>query len=124
MLAGLVYLASGILTQHFSNEMLPARGDLSWRSLRDGVGDHLRLKRPVDDGSYNLVQRLSYLCVVFVLFPLTILTGFAMSPAITSVVPSLVTVWGGQQSARTIHFVLADLLTLFVLVHVPLVLYP
>jgi thiosulfate reductase cytochrome b subunit len=74
--------------------MLPARGDLSWRSLRDGVGDHLRLKRPVDDGSYNLVQRLSYLCVVFVLFPLTILTGFAMSPAITSVVPSLVTVLG------------------------------
>jgi thiosulfate reductase cytochrome b subunit len=103
--------------------MLPAGRDLSWRSFRAGVVDHLRLKRPVDDGSYNLVQRLSYLCVVFVLFPLTIMTGFAMSPAITSVFPWLVTVWGGQQSARTIHFVLADLLTLFVLVHVAMVIY-
>jgi thiosulfate reductase cytochrome b subunit len=123
VLAGLVYLVSGILTQHFRNEMLPARGDLSWRSLRSGVLDHLRLKRPVDDGSYNLVQRLSYLVVVFVLFPLTLLTGFAMSPAVTAVFPSLVTVWGGHQSARTIHFVLADLMTLFVLVHVAMVIY-
>jgi thiosulfate reductase cytochrome b subunit len=123
VLTGLVYLVSGILTQHFRNEMLPARGDLSWRSLRNGVVDHLRFKRPVEDGSYNLVQRVSYLVVVFVLFPLTILTGFAMSPAITSVFPSLVTVWGGQQSARTIHFVLADLLTLFVFVHVAMVVY-
>jgi thiosulfate reductase cytochrome b subunit len=123
VLTGLVYLVSGILTQHFRNEMLPARRDLSWRSFRAGVVDHLRLKRPVDDGSYNLVQRLSYLCVVFVLFPLTIMTGFGMSPAITSVFPSLVTVWGGHQSARTIHFVLADLLTLFVLVHVAMVIY-
>jgi thiosulfate reductase cytochrome b subunit len=58
-----------------------------------------------------------------VLFPLTIMTGFAMSPAITSVFPWLVTVWGGHQSARTIHFVLADLLTLFVFVHVAMVVY-
>jgi thiosulfate reductase cytochrome b subunit len=60
---------------------------------------------------------------VFVLFPLTIMTGFAMSPAITSVSPWLVTVWGGHQSARTIHFVLADLLTAFVFVHVAMVIY-
>jgi thiosulfate reductase cytochrome b subunit len=122
VLTGLVYLVSGIFTQHFRNEMLPARGDLSWRSFRSGLLDHLRFKRPVEDGSYNLVQRLSYLGVVFVLFPLTIMTGFAMSPAITSVFPWLV-IWGGQQSARTIHFVLADLLTLFVLVHVAMVIY-
>lgn len=123
VLTGLVYLVSGILTQHFRNEMLPARRDLSWRSFRAGVVHHLRLKRPVDDGSYNLVQRLSYLGVIFVLFPLTIMSGFAMSPAITSVFPSLVTVFGGHQSARTIHFVLADVLTLFVLVHVAMVIY-
>jgi thiosulfate reductase cytochrome b subunit len=48
-------------------------------------------------------------------------TGFAMSPAITSVLPFLVTIPGGQQSARTIHFVVANLLVLFVIVHITMV---
>jgi thiosulfate reductase cytochrome b subunit len=123
VLTGVVYVVSGILTQHFRSDLLPAKGDLSAGSLRSGVMDHLRLRRPVEEESYNLVQRLSYLVVVFVLFPLTIWTGFAMSPAITSVYPWLVTFWGGQQSARTIHFALADLLTLFVAVHVAMIVY-
>ena len=54
--------------------------------------------------SYNVLQRLTYLLVIFVLFPLVIWTGLAMSPAIASAIPAAVTVLGGQQSARTIHF--------------------
>jgi len=71
--------------------------------------------------AYNPLQRLTYLAVIFVLLPLTIWTGFAMSPAIVSAFPALVTVLGGQQSARTIHFFAADLLVLFLLVHPPMV---
>ena len=59
--------------------------------------------------------------VVFVLFPLMIVTGLAMSPAITSVFPALVNVFGGQQSARTIHFGLFVALILFLIVHVLMV---
>lgn len=70
---------------------------------------------------YNPVQRMMYLGVVFILFPMMIWTGFAMSPAITSVLPFLVTIPGGQQSARTIHFVVANLLVLFVIVHITMV---
>jgi thiosulfate reductase cytochrome b subunit len=59
--------------------------------------------------------------VVFVVFPLIILTGFAMSPALTSVMPMLVIAWGGQQSARTMHFVFAAVLLLFVVLHVVMI---
>ena len=70
---------------------------------------------------YNVVQRITYATVVFMLFPLMIWTGLAMSPGVTSVAPVLVTSAGGQQSARTIHFIAAALLTLFVVVHVAMV---
>lgn len=70
---------------------------------------------------YNPLQRLTYLLVIFVLFPLVIWTGLAMSPGIVSAVPAAVTVWGGQQSARTIHFFLSVLLLGFLLVHVTMV---
>jgi thiosulfate reductase cytochrome b subunit len=71
--------------------------------------------------SYNRLQRAAYLTVIFVLFPMAIWTGLAMSPAVTSVFPALVTVLGGHQSARTIHFFVAIALVLFVLLHIAMV---
>jgi thiosulfate reductase cytochrome b subunit len=71
--------------------------------------------------TYNILQRLAYTGVVFVLFPLMIWSGLAMSPAITSVIPAAVTVLGGQQSARTIHFFVAIALVLFLVGHVLMV---
>jgi thiosulfate reductase cytochrome b subunit len=68
-----------------------------------------------------VLQRLTYLFVIFVLFPLVIWTGLAMSPAFVSAVPAAVTVFGGQQSARTIHFFVSLALLLFLLVHVVMV---
>ena len=70
---------------------------------------------------YSLPQRLTYLSVTLVLAPLTVWSGLAMSPALTSVYPSIVTVFGGQQSARTLHFFAADILVLFLLVHITMV---
>lgn len=71
--------------------------------------------------TYNVLQRLTYLIVIVLLFPLTIWTGLAMSPAITSVFPVLVTGLGGQQSARTIHFFTAGGLVLFLIGHITMV---
>jgi len=121
VLTGLIYALSGLLTQHFRSQLLPASEDLSWRLLKTSMLDHLCFRRPVEQHAYNILQRLSYLAVIFLIFPVTILTGLAMSPVITSVVPQTVTVFGGQQSARTIHFFLADLLFLFLLVHIAMV---
>jgi thiosulfate reductase cytochrome b subunit len=70
---------------------------------------------------YNVLQRLTYLFVIFVLFPLVIWTGLAMSPGIASAFPSSVAILGGQQSARTIHFFVSVFLLLFFLVHIAMV---
>jgi thiosulfate reductase cytochrome b subunit len=120
---GLVYAIFGILTRHFRHNLLPAKADLAWSSIGREVANHLRFKRPGIEASlaYNLLQRLTYVVVVFVVLPLMIWTGFAMSPSIVSVLPGLVTVLGGQQSARTIHFFAADFLVLFLVVHIAMV---
>jgi thiosulfate reductase cytochrome b subunit len=123
ILAGLLYAVSGILTQHFRAHLLPSSADLSWRLLRTSVLDHLRFKHPVEETSYNVLQRLSYLAVIFLFFPMIIITGLAMSPVITSVIPQIVTIFGGHQTARTVHFFLADLLILFLLVHIAMVIH-
>ena len=103
--------------------MLPRRADLSWRAFSIAIANHLRFKRPsqAEAWSYNVLQRLTYLFVIFFLFPLVIWTGLAMSPAFVSAVPATVTVLGGQQSARTIHFFVSLFLLLFLLVHVVMV---
>jgi thiosulfate reductase cytochrome b subunit len=120
---GVVYLLAGLFTRHFSRNLLPGRTDLSWESIWRSILVDLRLKRPTEEESrtYNVLQRLAYLVTVFVLFPLIVLSGLAMSPAIASVFPALVNGFGGQQSARTIHFFVACLLVLFLFVHVVMV---
>lgn len=123
VLTGLVYLLSGFLTQHFSKDLLPSSADLAPRALWRMVRMDLRWSEPAEEEmpGYNSLQRLAYLAVVFALFPLMVLSGLAMSPAIASVVPQLVEAFGGQQSARTVHFFVACLLVLFVIAHVAMV---
>jgi thiosulfate reductase cytochrome b subunit len=123
VLTGLLYGIFGFLTGHFRKNLLPERADLSWRRLSASIGSHLRFERPgeTEAWSYNVLQRLSYLFVIFVLFPLAIWTGLAMSPAFGSAFPATVTLLGGQQSARTIHFFVSLALVLFLLVHVVMV---
>lgn len=123
VLTGLLYALSGLFSQHFRNDLLPSAGQLSWKSLSSELANHLRFKKPPAEEahSYNVLQRLSYLTVIFLFFPVLIWTGMAMSPAVTSVFPFFVTWSLGFESARTIHFFTANLLVLFVLVHVGMV---
>ena len=123
VLTGLLYAIFGFVTGHFRRNLLPGRADLSWRRLSASIASHLRFERPgeAEALSYNVLQRLSYLFVIFVLFPLVIWTGVAMSPAFVSAFPAIVTLLGGQQSARTIHFFVSLALVLFLFVHVVMV---
>ena len=123
VLTGMLYAVSSLFTRHFQEHLLPASGDLSWRALSNVVANHLRFKRPDDTEawSYNVLQRLTYLFVIVVLFPLAIWTGLAMSPAVASAFPAAVTAFGGQQSARTIHFFVSVFLVLFLVVHIGMV---
>jgi thiosulfate reductase cytochrome b subunit len=120
VLTGLTYVAGGFVTRHFRKDLLPAAADLHWNRIMSVVSDHVRWKRPGADAawSYNVVQRLTYLAVVFVLFPGILWTGLGMSFGITSVFPILATAIGGHQSARTLHFVFVVLLMLFAVVHI------
>jgi thiosulfate reductase cytochrome b subunit len=117
---GLLYVLFGLVTRHFGKNLLPTRADLSPRALWKSLLDHLPFRRqdPADELSYNVLQRIAYVVVIFVAFPLMIWTGLAMSPAVTSAFPFTVTVFGGQQSARTLHFFATVFLVLFLLVHV------
>ncbi|HKN59786.1 MAG TPA: cytochrome b/b6 domain-containing protein [Candidatus Acidoferrales bacterium] len=123
ILTGLLYAISGFFTGHFRKNLLPGKADLSWRTLSTAIAGHLRFARPseTEAWSYNVLQRLSYLLVIFVLFPLVVWTGLAMSPAFVSAFPATVNVLGGQQSARTLHFFVSLALVLFLLVHVAMV---
>jgi thiosulfate reductase cytochrome b subunit len=123
VLTGLLYVISAFFTGHLRKDLLPGKSDLSWRSFSNTIASHLRFARPseAEAWSYNVLQRLSYLFVIFVLFPLIIWTGLAMSPAFVSAFPVTVTSLGGQQSARTIHFFVTIALVLFLLVHVVMI---
>jgi thiosulfate reductase cytochrome b subunit len=117
VLAGVAYLLGGFVTLHFRNDLVPAKADLRWRPIVHVISEHLRWKRADDTWTYNVVQRLTYLAVIFVIFPAIILTGLAMSFGVTSLFPILATGVGGHQSARTLHFVFAGLLVIFLIVH-------
>ena len=120
VLTGLLYVISSLFSGHLRRNLLPGGADLSWRSFSTAIADHLRFKPPSEEEtwSYNLLQRLTYLLVIFILFPLVIWTGLAMSPAIASVFPGAVSVLGGQQSARTLHFFVTVFLVFFLLIHI------
>jgi len=123
VLTGLLYVISAVFTGHLRKNLLPCKGDVSWRAISAVAAKSLLLRRPseAEAWSYNALQRLSYLFVIFVLFPLVIWTGLAMSPAFVAAVPVSVELLGGQQSARTIHFFVSVALALFLVVHVAMV---
>lgn len=123
VLTGLVYVGIGLFRGHFRRDLFPMRSDLSGKRVMASVREHLRFQRPGPDEvwSYNVLQRLAYLGIIFVGFPLIVWTGLAMSPSFVSAFPAAVNVLGGQQSARTLHFLLTGALVLFLLVHILMV---
>jgi thiosulfate reductase cytochrome b subunit len=122
VLNGLAYLAYSFLSGHVRRDLAPSGDEL--RDVPRSLWEHLRLHFPKGEAAkrYNVLQKLAYLAVIFVLLPLTILSGLTMSPAMDAAFPFLLDFFGGRQSARTVHFLCATGIVLFVLVHVVMVL--
>ncbi|MFZ3007740.1 MAG: cytochrome b/b6 domain-containing protein [Phenylobacterium sp.] len=120
VLNGALYLATGLLSRRLQRELVPRRDQLA--HIGQALGDHLRLRfaRGEDARRYNVLQKLTYLPVVFGLLPLMVLTGLAMSPAVDARL-HLAMILGGRQTARTLHFLCASGLVGFVVVHVAMV---
>lgn len=115
----LVWFVSGLINGHVRRDLLPGSDDL--KRLPQDLRDHARL-RFHHTRRYNTLQKLSYFVVLFVLLPLMILTGLTMSPGGNSVLPFLLDLFGGRQSARTIHFVTMLVIIAFFVIHILMVL--
>jgi thiosulfate reductase cytochrome b subunit len=123
VLPGAVYLLNGIFGGHFRSHIWPRARELAPHLVWRDVVDHLRMRIPRARGGpqYGLLQKCAYSFVVFVAAPLTLATGLTMSPAVTAAFPILLKVFGGYQSARTIHFFAFVALVLFAIAHVVMV---
>jgi thiosulfate reductase cytochrome b subunit len=123
VLTGLVYGIAGLVSGHFRKDLVPGRAERSWRAFREVMARYARRAPPgaEDARSYNVAQKVAYLGVLFVLFPLVIWTGLALSPSFNSAFPFWVNVLGGRQSARTLHFFVSGALVVFLVVHVAMV---
>ena len=121
---GAVYLAGGVISRHFRRDLLPTKAELAPAHLAQEVVDHAKLNFPKGEAArrYNVLQKLTYLGVAFVLLPMMVLTGLTMSPGLDSAFHVLLDVFGGRPSARSLHFICASLLVAFVVVHVVMVL--
>lgn len=115
---GITFVTYSIVSRHLQRDLIARRQDL--RSIGRSVVDHLRFRHPTGEASkhYNVLQKFTYLGVIFFLLPLMILMGLGMSPALDALYSGWVDLFFGRQFIRTIHFVVAWALVLFVIVHV------
>ncbi|SEI73719.1 Ni/Fe-hydrogenase, b-type cytochrome subunit [Sphingomonas sp. OV641] len=119
----LAYMVVSLLNRHFARDLRVRRRELSRVHLLADLRAHLSLRfhDPAHPTAYNIFQKLSYVAVIFVLLPLVILSGIALSPGMNAGFPWLLDLFGGRQSARSIHFLCMVGLALFTLVHLTLV---
>ncbi|MGH6865239.1 MAG: cytochrome b/b6 domain-containing protein [Methyloceanibacter sp.] len=122
LLNGLAYLAWSLGSGHLRRDLAPSGHELKY--IGGSIKKHLKLEFPKDEEAkrYNVLQKLSYLFVALILLPLMLLTGLGMSPGMDAAFPLLLDVLGGRQTARTIHFVAASGIVIFVVVHIVMVL--
>ncbi|MEP7383285.1 MAG: cytochrome b/b6 domain-containing protein [Gemmatimonadota bacterium] len=119
LINGFIYVGWNLYTKHFRNRMMPARDELTGAHLGAEVRGHFRwrARRAAPGPAYSTLQKSSYLLLIFVFVPFMILTGVAQSPGYTAAMPVLLDLFGGRQSARTLHTIATVVLVLFVVVH-------
>jgi Ni/Fe-hydrogenase b-type cytochrome subunit len=117
------FMIASLINRHFQRDLRVRAGEVAPRHLWDDVKAHLafRFHDPDKPGAYNTLQKLAYVIAIFVLIPLMIFTGLTMSPGMDAAWPWLLDVFGGRQSARSIHFICAAAIFAFVVVHLALV---
>lgn len=119
----LAFMIVSLLNRHFQRDLRVRRRDIGAGHLLADVRAHLALRfhDPEAPGEYNALQKLSYVVVIFVALPLVILTGLALSPGMNAAWPWLLDVFGGRQSARSLHFIAMVVIAVFTIVHLALV---
>jgi len=119
----LLFLITSLINRHAQWDLAPTSDEMRPRHLWYDIREHARLRFPTGDAAlrYNILQKLSYVAVIFVLLPLMVLTGLAMSPAMDAAWPWLLDIFVGRQSARSIHFICAMTLLAFILIHLLMV---
>jgi thiosulfate reductase cytochrome b subunit len=115
---GLIFTAYAFASRHITRDLVPTGKD--WRDIGKSVKDHLIFRRPTGDEAkrYNVIQKLTYAGILLVVAPLIVFTGLAMSPTIDTAFPWLLTVFGGRQAARTIHFIACFSFVGFIVIHI------
>jgi thiosulfate reductase cytochrome b subunit len=115
---GLIFTAYALVSRHAARDLTPTGKD--WRGIGKSLREHLTLRHPVGEEAkrYNVLQKLAYATILFIVAPLIVLTGLAMSPTIDTAFPWLLTIFGGRQAARTIHFLACFSFVGFIVVHV------
>ncbi|QDX26931.1 DUF4405 domain-containing protein [Sphingomonas suaedae] len=118
------HMIAGLVNRHIQRDLTLTRSEVAPRHLWQEVKDHARLRFPTGKAalSYNVIQKMTYIAVLFVLFPLMIVSGLSMSPGFNAVMHWPMDLVGGRASMRSIHFVTAGLIALFIVVHLLLVL--
>ena len=119
-----LYMITSFINRHAQRDLAPTCDEVKPRHIWHNIREHARLRFPAGDAAlrYNILQKLSYVAVIFVLLPLMVLTGLAMSPAMDAAWPWLLDLFQGRQSARSIHFIGAMALLAFIVVHLVMVL--
>lgn len=119
----LLFLVTSLINRHVQRDLTPSRQEVKPSHIWHDIREHARLRFPVGEAalSYNILQKLSYFAVIFLLLPAMLLTGLAMSPSMDAACPWLLDLFAGRQSARSIHFICAMALLAFILVHLIMV---
>ena len=117
--SGLLYLVVGFISRHIPRDLVPTRSELA--HLGGSIVEHAKLRFP-KVRRYNVLQNITYLVMIFGVLPLMLFTGLTMSPGMDTQFSGLLALFGGRQSARTIHFICAWTIVAFTILHVVLVL--
>ena len=117
----LLFMIASLINRHFRQDIVTSRRDWRWSVIREDIVAHLKFDFDHGEGKYNFLQKLAYGVVLFVLLPLMIFSGIAISPGLEPTSEPLLVLFGGHQTARSIHFLTAWGLFAFLLLHVALV---
>lgn len=120
---GLLFWMVSFVNRHVQRDLAPTAKELRPSHVWQDIKDHARLHFPTGEAArdYNILQKISYVAVIFLFLPLMVLTGLTMSPGMDAAWPWLPELFGGRQSARSIHFITAMLILGFIIVHLVMV---
>jgi Ni/Fe-hydrogenase b-type cytochrome subunit len=124
VISAILFVLYGLISKHIQRDLALKSEEMKPSHLWHDIKQHARLRFPTGDAAkgYNPLQKIAYLGVIFILLPTVVLTGLTMSPTMDAAWPWLLQLFGGRQSARSIHFLCAMGFCAFIVIHLLMVL--